>query len=166
MILIGIGGNLASKFGSPLESMTHAVSLFAGHDMRVRACSPWYGSRAQPISGQPDFVNGVIQIETVLNPLQLLSALQELEKRFDRVRGEKNAARTLDLDVLAYEDCSGNFAAPGGPELMLPHPRMHERDFVLAPLCDIAPEWRHPRLLRTAAELLAALPVPHAVWRL
>jgi 2-amino-4-hydroxy-6-hydroxymethyldihydropteridine diphosphokinase len=88
-----------------------------------------------------------------LPPAALLTRLHAIEARFGRVRGERNAARSLDLDLLAYGEITSNAAGP----LILPHPRMHQRAFVLAPLCDIAPAWRHPGLHRSAAQLLAAL---------
>lgn len=166
MIFIGMGGNLPGAFGPPLQSLTYAVSRFAELGMAVIACSPWYGAQAVPVSDQPDFVNGVIQVETGLTPLELLEALHGLERLFGRVRGAQNAARTLDIDILAYHELCRNFSREGDQELIIPHPRMHQRAFVLAPLCDIAPEWRHPGLGVTAEELLAALPKPHSVWRL
>ncbi len=160
MILIGIGGNLPSQFGHPEQGLPHALRMMEALGWRIAQCSPWYGAHAVPVSGQPDFANAVAHIETTLTPEALLIGMQAIEIEFGRVRGVVNAARTLDLDLLAYNDiCLEN-------GMQIPHPRLHQRAFVLAPLCDIAPEWRHPVLNLTARELFAALPAPHGVWRL
>lgn len=102
---------------------------------------------------QPPYLNAVLRVETRLPPRALLLALQRLESAAGRVRTLRWGPRTLDLDLLMYGDriCDD-------PVLRLPHPRMHERRFALAPLCELDPQLRHPRLDRTMADLLAALP--------
>jgi 2-amino-4-hydroxy-6-hydroxymethyldihydropteridine diphosphokinase len=162
LILLGIGSNLAAPgYQSPQDTATAAVAALPTIGVAVVACSPWYLSEPVPMSDQPWFVNGVILLTTELPAAELLARLLALEARFGRQRGVRDAARTLDLDLLDYDGrpCST-------PALELPHPRLHERRFVLAPLRDVAPEWRHPRLGLTAAELLARLPAGQPIRRL
>jgi 2-amino-4-hydroxy-6-hydroxymethyldihydropteridine diphosphokinase len=151
MILIALGANLPSAAGPPLATCRAALAALAGEGVRVAKVSPWYESGPVPPSGQPNFVNGVAEVTTALPPEALLDVLHGLERRFGRVRGADNAARTLDLDLLDYD---GQIQA--GPPA-LPHPRMTARAFVLAPLADLAPGWRHPLTRATAAELLAEI---------
>ena len=153
MILIGLGANLASHAGPPATTIEAALSALATAGVTIVARSPFYESEPVPRSDQPWFVNAVARVETALGPDELLARMHEVERNYGRVRRERNAARTLDLDLL---DCDG--LVRNGPDLLLPHPRMHERAFVLKPLRDMAPMWRHPILGLTAAELLVALP--------
>ncbi len=154
MILVGIGSNLAARqFASPHDTAAAALAQLPAIGVAVLLRSRWYLSEPVPPSDQPWYVNGVAAVETGLAPTALLDALLALETRFGRRRGGRNAARTLDLDLLDYH---GRQCATR--RLVLPHPRLHERRFVLAPLAEIAPRWRHSRLGLTAAELLAGLP--------
>src|SRR5262245_1535217 len=105
----------------------------------IGACCGWYWSATVPPCDQAWFVNAVASLATVLAARQLLAVLQAIETRFGRVRGEPNAARVIDLDLLDYHAQR----IESGP-LILPHPRLHRRRFVLVPLAEIAPDWRHP----------------------
>jgi 2-amino-4-hydroxy-6-hydroxymethyldihydropteridine diphosphokinase len=154
MIIIGIGSNLAAGgYASPLDTGRAALDALAAPHLHPVGCSPWYESAPVPASDQPWFANAVTLVETEREPEFVLDWLLSVEERFGRVRGERNAARTLDLDLVDYDGLIVET-----PRLVLPHPRMHERRFVLAPLCDLAPGWRHPILGVTAAALLAGLP--------
>ena len=107
-----------------------------------------------PASDQPDYVNGAVLAETAETPVALMQRLHAIERHFGRSRSVPNAARTLDLDLIAYGDLVRN-----GPESpILPHPRMAERAFVLRPVADIAPDWLHPVLKLPATALLERLP--------
>lgn len=156
MILVALGANLPSEtFGAPPASLEAALRLLAGEGMNVRRRSFWYRSAPMPPSDQPWYVNGVAEIATALSPAELLARLHWIEASFGRVRRLRNEPRVLDLDLLAYND---RVSAPGDPPPELPHPRMHERAFVLVPLAEIAPDWRYPGLGLTAEELMGRLP--------
>ena len=162
MILIGIGGNLDSaRFGPPRDTLSAALAALEEKDIRILTCSGWYRTEPVPRSDQPWFVNGVVSLGTELAANDLLIMMQATERQFGRVRGEPNAPRILDLDLLDYQGEVMNATS-----LVLPHPRLHERRFVLMPIVDIAPDWRHPILGLTAAQLLAQLSPGQYIQRL
>lgn len=154
-IYIGLGANLPSAAGSPVETLEAALVDIAATGIRLVRRSPWYESAPVPrADDQPWYVNGVIEVATTLDPASLLAVLQRFEAESGRVRSVANAPRPLDLDIIAYGDQVN--AGPNPP--LLPHPRMAERAFVLLPLQAIAPDWRHPTLGRTVAELIRDMP--------
>ncbi len=154
VILIGLGANLPSpRFGPPKATLEAALAELENRGVRVAARSRWYSSAAVPASDQPRYINGVAAVETELPPDELLGLLHAIEEGFGRRRSEPNAAREIDLDLLAYNDLIRAELPP-----ILPHPRLAERAFVLYPICDIDPEWRHPATGRSAAELAEAAP--------
>ncbi len=153
MILIGLGANLPSlAFGAPAATLHGALGLLREAGFAVPAVSRWYESAPVPASDQPWFVNGVARIETDLAPGAVLDALLAVEARVGRVRGERNAPRVLDLDLLAYDDLISDRPP------ILPHPRLRDRAFVLLPLREIAPDWRHPATGETIDAMLARIP--------
>jgi 2-amino-4-hydroxy-6-hydroxymethyldihydropteridine diphosphokinase len=125
--------------------------------------SAWYRTAPVPASDQPWYVNAVAEVASDLPADALLAELHAVEAEFGRRRTVPNAARPIDLDLLDYH---GEIAAPGPGRATLPHPRMTGRAFVLRPLADVAPDWRHPLTGEPIGELLAALPADQVAERI
>ncbi len=153
MILIALGANLPSQHGTPKQTLLKALEALRGRGVKVLAVSPVYLTAPVPISNQPWYHNAVALIKTHLLPQDLLRLLQEIEVDFGRIRSIRNAPRVLDLDILDYQ---GKQLLEQGLEL--PHPRMTDRAFVLYPLRDIAPDWRHPVSREAVSSLIQNLP--------
>jgi 2-amino-4-hydroxy-6-hydroxymethyldihydropteridine diphosphokinase len=160
MILIALGANLPGRFGSPQAMLEAALQRLPGLGVFPLACSAWYETAPVPASDQPNYVNAVALVDSIHDAEGTLRVLHAVEDDFGRVRAERNAARVVDLDLIDFHG-EVREAAP-----ILPHPRMHERAFVLVPLKDVAPEWRHPVLDRDVATLIAALPGGQAIRRI
>ena len=148
--LLGLGSNL----GDRIAALDGAVEALDRNDhIDLRRVSRWYPS--EPVGGPPgqgEYLNGAALIDSTLGPLELLHVAQQIEKKFGRVRSERWAARTLDIDLLLYED-----QVVQTDELTIPHPRMSVRRFVLEPAVDIAATWSHPTLGCTLSQLLRQL---------
>jgi 2-amino-4-hydroxy-6-hydroxymethyldihydropteridine diphosphokinase len=151
MILIGLGANLSGPWGTPAAAIGRALIRLTERELVVRARSRLYDSAPWPPSHQARYVNAVARVDTSLSPAKLLAVLHGIEAEAGRVRGAANAARTLDLDLLDYD----GRIEDGPPHV--PHPRLHERGFVLSPLSEVAPEWRHPVTGEGIATLIARL---------
>lgn len=153
---VGLGSNLEQ----PREQVQRALRELAElKQTRLLAASPLYATEAIGPAGQPDYINAVAQLDTALTAYQLLSELQAIEQAHERVRSVRWGPRTLDLDLLLFDGLISD-----DPTLTVPHPRMHERSFVLAPLADIAPDIVIPGRGHVA-ELLARCP-PLQIQRL
>jgi 2-amino-4-hydroxy-6-hydroxymethyldihydropteridine diphosphokinase len=196
-VIVALGSNQALGAAGPQELLEAALARFPALGLEVVKRSRWWRSKAWPDETQPEFLNGVAWVETALSPKAVMAALHGLEDEFGRVRGEANAPRTLDLDLIAYGrtvmrqgpyepsppsrgrgqgEGGANSQSPGSQQapppltppregegdsrnagdaaaLILPHPRAHERLFVMGPLAEIAPDWRHPVLGRSAKAL-------------
>jgi len=169
-----LGANLAPRGQTPAAILAAALDqLDAVPGIVVRRRSRWFSTPAFPPGSGPDFVNGAAVLETALEPEALLAALHAVETQLGRVRPARWAPRLCDLDLIAVEDRvlpdaetlrrwmaldRGEAQRIAPPRLILPHPRMQERGFVLVPLADVAPGWRHPLTGLTVREMLAALP--------
>ncbi len=155
MILIGLGANLAHpEHGPPRLTCEAALVALGKAGVQVLRRSRWYESAPVPRSDQPWFVNGVAELATGLDAAALLACLHRIEADFGRVRRSVNEARVLDLDLLAY----GRQVSAPNEIPVLPHPRLGERAFVVLPLAELAPDWRHPLSGLSAAELASRLP--------
>ena len=157
VVLVGLGANLPNlTWGEPRVTLEAALDRLAARGVATLRRSRWYRSAPVPASDQPWYVNAVAKVATALAPERLLEELLLTEREFGRRRRVPLAARVVDLDLLAY----GNWILGGagrGSGLVLPHPRLHERAFVLQPLQEVAPDWRHPVLRRSVAEMIGDL---------
>ena len=149
MIFVGIGSNLSSEaFGNPIKNCIEAVKTL-NNEILIEEISPWYKSEPVPKSDQPWYVNGVLNINTDLNPLEVLNILLKIETNFGRFREKKNESRVLDLDLLTFNDLIIDTK-----KLTIPHPRMHLRSFVMKPITDINPNWVHPKLKMKSKDIM------------
>jgi 2-amino-4-hydroxy-6-hydroxymethyldihydropteridine diphosphokinase len=154
-ILIALGSNLSHPtWGAPPAILMAAIEMLAQAGVSTRRCSSIWRSAAWPDPTDPPYANAVIAVATLLPPVDLLAALHRIEAAFGRARGKLNAPRTLDIDLIAY----GSLVHDGADGPQLPHPRTQDRAFVLRPLAEVDPAWRHPISGTGIAALLAALP--------
>ena len=170
--LVAFGANLQLTGQFPPETLRAAALALAGPDLAILAMSRLFSTPCFPAGAGPDYVNAAALVGTSLDPAGLLQRLHGVEADFGRTRVQRWGQRTLDLDLLAYGDLVLPDAATHdhwrglAPEaqarlapdqLILPHPRLQDRAFVLVPLADVAPDWRHPRLGLTVLEMLNRL---------
>jgi len=152
-VYVGIGSNLPTElFGNPLDNCRRAVQLLEQAGVTVAGRSRWYETEPIPASDQPNFVNGAIHCLTQLAPLEFLRLCGDIENQMGRERGAANAARIIDLDILAWDDRHSEEEG-----LIIPHPRLSERLFVLVPLQEIAADWTHPVSGAGLADMIEAI---------
>jgi len=153
-VFVALGSNDKGGWVDGAQALEAALAQFASEQIEVVARSSWWRSQAWPDPTDPPFLNGVARVRTALDAHGLMAALGRIETAFGRTRGARNAPRTLDLDLIAYGREVGERDG-----LILPHPRASDRLFVMGPLAEIAPGWRHPVLGETAAALAKAATV-------
>ncbi|MAZ46208.1 MAG: 2-amino-4-hydroxy-6-hydroxymethyldihydropteridine diphosphokinase [Rickettsiales bacterium] len=152
MILIAIGSNLRSSlYGMPENNCLEVVKILRKYFFVVNV-SNFYKTEPIPKSSQPWYVNAAVEIKTNLKPKDIIERLFFIENHFGRIRIKKNEARVIDLDLLCYGNLKIN-----KQNLIIPHPRLHIRKFVIKPICDINPLWKHPILKKKAINLLKGL---------
>ena len=148
MVVVALGSNLAGAYGSSEALLEAALARFPAVGLKILKRSSWWRSAAWPDPMGPEYRNGVALVEAQGGPREVLASLLGVETELGRERAQRNAPRTLDLDLIAF-----GRTVLDTPGLTLPHPRARERRFVMGPLAQIAPGWVHPVLGRTAAEL-------------
>jgi 2-amino-4-hydroxy-6-hydroxymethyldihydropteridine diphosphokinase len=152
MILVALGSNLAGPWGDPRRTVERALKALDSGALRMQCASSLMETPPLGPQNQPAYVNAVAHVRTHAPPDALLSILHAIEKQAGRRRGRRWGPRTLDLDIVDYHGL-----VRAQPALELPHPGIAARAFVLRPIAEIAPGWRHPLLHLTAAQMLQRL---------
>lgn len=172
-ILLAFGGNIPSHIGNVVSTIQLSIDDLRAWGITILSSSRVFQTPCFPVGAGPNFVNAAVMCQTELSPHAVLEILHSIEAKYGRERRERWGQRTLDIDLLAMDDqilpdletfshwrdidhASQQTDIP--QELILPHPRMQDRAFVLVPLAEVAPEWRHPVLGQTVVEMLAKLP--------
>ena len=153
MIFLGIGSNLNSKFGNRFFNIKKTLDLILDEKMKIKKKSSYYETPSYPNTEDPKFINIVIEIEFNLNPENLLKKILFIEKKMERIRNFKNEPRTCDIDIIDF-----NGMVISKKNIDLPHPKSHERNFVLFPLKEICPKWIHPIINKEIDVLIKNLP--------
>jgi 2-amino-4-hydroxy-6-hydroxymethyldihydropteridine diphosphokinase len=171
-VVIALGANQPSPVGLPDQTLLAAIAVLSEKNISIQRVSRFFRTPAFPAGSGPDYVNAAISATTPLLERALLNILHETEANFRRLRSDRWQARTLDIDLIAYDDAirpdkqvlqrwmnmpleDQRRLTP--EELILPHPRMQDRAFVLVPMAEVAPTWHHPLTGRSLAGMLAAL---------
>ena len=171
--LVALGANIPSSAGSPAETLAAALDRLSDSPLEVVAISRFYRTPCFPEGAGPDYVNAAAELRGSADAHEILQLLHDIEADFGRERALRWGMRTLDLDLIGlgdlvlpdlatwrqWRDMAPELQHKAVPDrLILPHPRLQDRGFVLVPLCDVAPDWAHPVTGQTVAQMAAALP--------
>ena len=156
MVILSLGSNLPSKYGDKFENLKYAISLLEDSDILLDKKSSFYETPSYPDKSKPKFANMVISIKTSLSPINLMTIIIDIEKKLERIRRNKNDPRTCDIDIIDYKDQiikikNNNFY------LEIPHKSLVSRNFVLYPLQEILPNWKHPKTKEILSVLINKL---------
>jgi 2-amino-4-hydroxy-6-hydroxymethyldihydropteridine diphosphokinase len=157
MILVALGSNLSGPWGTPRETVLRALSEMTRHNIRILKVSPLIETAPYGVLNQPNFVNAAARVDTALPPETLMRALHMIERGAGRKRLKRWGPRTLDLDLLDYHGLVRKSSVRSVKPLKLPHPGIAVRTFVLQPVVDVAPDWKHPVTHQSAALTLRQL---------
>ena len=157
MILLGLGSNLSSSFGDRFKNINLAMKYLEGHDIKILKKSSFYETLSYPNKKNPKFINIVVLVKTHLSPIDLMSVLIFIEEKLERKRDKKNDPRTCDIDIIDHNGQILDFNYKN-LNLTLPHEKLIYRNFVLIPLREIIPQWKHPKTNDSIEVLINKLP--------
>ena len=157
MIILSLGSNLSSTFGGRFDNLKRAMLLLKGYGIIIDKKSSFYETPSYPDTTNPKFVNMVISVKTNLSPADLMSVLIFIEEKLERRRNKKNDPRTCDIDIVDYNNEVLNFKY-NNLDLVVPHKELTSRNFVLFPLQEILPNWKHPKTKEIISTLIQKLP--------
>jgi len=157
MIFLALGANLSSSFGDRFENINLAISYLEGYKIQIIKKSNFYETYSYPNKENPKFINIVISVKTHLSLVNLMSVLLFIEEKLERKRNKKNDPRTCDIDIIDYNNQVLNFQYKN-LYLEIPHRKLISRNFVLFPLREIAPSWKHPNTEEIIGTLIHKLP--------
>lgn len=149
MKIISFGSNLSFKNSLPIENIKAAYDILSDYNIKILNKSHIYQSEAYPNKSDPLFYNSALSIDTKLQPNELLKNILKIEKNFGRVRTKKNSPRTLDIDIISFDDLILNQS-----NLKIPHPSLHLRPFVILPIRDLDKNWKHPVFFKTITQFI------------
>ena len=157
MIILSLGSNLPSKFGNRLDNLELAMSLLESGGIKIDKKSSFYETPSYPDKSKPKFLNIIISIKTDFTPVDLMSVLIHIEKKLERKRNIKNEPRTCDIDIIDYNNEIINLSNKKF-NFIIPHKNLISRNFVLIPLQEILPSWKHPKTKQIISTLIQKLP--------
>jgi len=153
MVILSLGSNLPLKFRDKFDNLKYALSLLKQKGILIEKKSSFYETPSYPDKSNPKFANIVISIKTNLSPIDLMTVIIDIEEKLERVRRNKNDPRTCDIDIIDYNSQILNFKNKN-LHLVIPHKDLISRNFVLFPLQEILPNWKHPKTRETISELI------------